>query len=185
MEEVWLPVKGFERYYEVSNLGNVKSVPRLVSVRGGGKRLVPSKILSPSFSSRYVNVMMWVEGKQIAAQVHRLVALAFIENYEGKPQVNHIDGNKHNNIVTNLEWCNNSENALHAFRRGLRVPNNFGKSGLISGMTCEEVYCKVIELSSEGLTQKQVGDTLGIHRATVNRYLMKHRKLKDNTLEAV
>ena len=183
MEEVWLPVKGFEGYYEVSSFGKIRGVDRLAAVGSGGTRLVLGTHRKFSVSTKgYFQVLLSKNGRVYTKSVHRLVAEAFIRRVDGKDQVNHIDGDKQNNVLSNLEWCNNSENAIHAFRLGLRVPNNFRKTGSIYGMTCEDVYCKIVELTSEGLTQKEIGDTLGIHRVTVNRCLMRHRKLKDNTL---
>lgn len=67
----------------------------------------------------YYQIVLYKNGKAKRFQIHRLVAKAFIKNFENKPAVNHIDGNKLNNIVDNLEWCTLSENTLHAYRTGL------------------------------------------------------------------
>lgn len=172
MEEVWLPVKGFEGYYEVSNFGKVRGVDRLAAVGSGGTRLVRGTNRKFSVSTKgYFQVLLSKNGRVYTKAVHRLVAEAFLQRVDGKDQVNHIEGDKQNNVLSNLEWCNNSENAVHAFRLGLRVPNNLGKARSIFGMTREDVYCKIMELTSEGLTQKEIGDRLGMHRVTVNRYV--------------
>lgn len=171
MDEVWKPVVGYESYYEVSNHGKIRSVERYVNIRGGGKRIVRSKVLSLSPCTRYINAMMWIDGKQTPIQVHRAVAIAFIENKDNKPQVNHIDGDKHNNNVSNLEWVTNSENAIHAFELGLRVPNTVGKVRSKLSMSYEEMRSKILSLVSQGMTQREVAEIIGVHRVTVNRYI--------------
>jgi len=69
----------------------------------------------------YIRVELWTNGKGKKYLLHRLLAQAFVPNPEGKPQINHIDGNKSNNVISNLEWCTQSENQLHAYRNGLQV----------------------------------------------------------------
>jgi hypothetical protein len=117
MSEIWHPCAGFETHYEVSNLGNVRSVERMVNNRlSNGLRKSPSKLLKQGKSkSGYLIVSFCVDGVKSNQTVHRLVARAFIENESNKPQVNHKDGNKHNNSVENLEWVTVSENAKHAY----------------------------------------------------------------------
>lgn len=118
MSEIWHPCAGFETHYEVSSLGNVRSVERMVNNRlNNGLRKSPSKLLKQGKSkSGYLIVSFCVDGVKSNQTVHRLVARAFIENQSNKPQVNHKDGNKHNNNVENLEWATVSENAKHAYR---------------------------------------------------------------------
>ena len=116
-EKMWKPVKGYEGLYEVSDEGAVKSLPKKA-----GRRNQPEK-LSATFINRigYVCVNLYKDNHQKQVRVHRLVAEAFIPNPENLPCVNHIDGNKLNNHVYNLEWCTQSENAKHAFQTGLRT----------------------------------------------------------------
>lgn len=114
--EVWHPCSGFEAHYEVSTIGNVRSIARYVPNRWGTLRLSPSKLLKYGKSkSGYLIVSFCVDGVKSNQTIHRLVARAFIENESNKPQVNHKDGNKHNNCVENLEWVTVSENGLHAY----------------------------------------------------------------------
>jgi hypothetical protein len=108
--EVWKPVVGFEGLYEVSNLGRVKSLKRTTT---SGRELVQS------LNRGYKYVVLSKNGKQYNAKVHRLVAESYIPNPEGKKEVNHIDGNKANNAVENLEWATASENSRHAMQSGL------------------------------------------------------------------
>jgi hypothetical protein len=118
MIEIWHPCAGFETHYEVSNLGNVRSIERMVNNRlNTGLRKSPQKLLKAGKSkSGYYIVSFCVDGVKSNQTVHRLVARAFIANELNKPQVNHKDGNKLNNHVDNLEWVTVSENGLHAYR---------------------------------------------------------------------
>lgn len=103
MKEIWKNIDGYKNY-KVSNLGRVKNIKR-------------NKILSPILKSiGYVQFGLSENGKSRCELAHRLVAEAFIPNPENKPQVNHKDGIKNNNVITNLEWNTVSENSLHTFR---------------------------------------------------------------------
>ena len=122
MNELWQPVLGYEGLYEVSNLGQVRSVDRTRPTTRHGKATVvkyKGKLLRPGqFSSGYLSVSLWKSNKGVSGSVHVLVAQAFLGDTSGK-DVNHIDGDKHNNAAANLEICNRSENMLHAYRTGL------------------------------------------------------------------
>jgi len=102
MIEIWKPVIGFDKYYEVSNNGNVRRIS------------TPQKTLKQHDRNGYLRVCLSKHHKSSWKSVHRLVAEAFILNLDNKPQVNHKDGNKYNNCVDNLEWCTNIENCRHA-----------------------------------------------------------------------
>lgn len=115
VHETWLPVKGFEGLYEVSDLGRIRSVERAVPF-GSSFRHVKS-VVRKQQSDR--DGYMTVNTSLGTIKVHRAVAEAFIENPDGKPQVNHINGNKADNSVSNLEWATCVENMSHASRTGL------------------------------------------------------------------
>lgn len=115
MEEIWKDIQGYEGLYQVSNLGRVKSLKRLSNDRGG-YRTIEEKIKNTrSCRKDYQIINLSKNGTFKTYRLHRLVAETFIPNHNNYPQVNHIDGNKQNNCVSNLEWCNNSYNQKHAY----------------------------------------------------------------------
>lgn len=115
MEEVWEDIPEYEGFYKVSNLGRVKSLPRNGTIQQ--ERIMINKITKQG----YVTVHLRKLGVSKYLKIHRLVALTFLNNPENKPQVNHKDGNKENNNLSNLEWMTVSENVQHAFDTGLNT----------------------------------------------------------------
>ena len=114
-EEIWKPILGYEGYYEACNKGYIRSVDRLVKCKSG-VRISPATILKPSLGQwGYEQVTLRKEGNNKTVRVNRIIAQTFIPNPNNLPQVNHIDGNKTNNCVDNLEWCNASHNMKHCF----------------------------------------------------------------------
>lgn len=114
----WRDIPGFEGRYQASDDGQVRSVARRHECGGKGTRRINSVVKKPRLlSNGYQYVMIWVyfddEWHYKKFYIHRLVALAFLPNPDGKPIVNHKDRNRANNDLSNLEWCNNSENVRH------------------------------------------------------------------------
>lgn len=129
--EEWRPIVGFEGHYEVSNKGNVRSLDRTVfELNGKRKRYIKGIILKPSKDKDgYSFVRLHTQGKGYTSfKVHRLVALTFIQNQNNLPCVNHIDFNRSNNSVENLEWCSSKQNYEHSRRAG-RIHTNKGMRG--------------------------------------------------------
>lgn len=119
IKEEWRAVHGHEGVYQVSNLGNVRSIGRFVNTPVPKttviyKRFRPGVALIPTMNKRtgYMVVTLYKDGKPQKHTVHRLVAEAFIENPDKKKCVNHKDYNRTNNNIANLEWVTHSENAL-------------------------------------------------------------------------
>jgi len=115
--EEWVDVKGYESIYSISNKGRVKSLKR-TCIRNGLVYEMDEKLISIN-NKRYKNVILCKKSIKKDKLVHRLIAEAFIPNPYKKPFVNHIDGNKYNNSLDNLEWCTHKENQRHAVETGL------------------------------------------------------------------
>lgn len=147
MVEEWKDVEGYEGFYQVSSEGRVRSIERTVSSRWASGCTYHEKMLSVSLSGRYKHITLTKGAVPKGFSVHRLVAKAFVPNLEGKPEVNPIDGNRSNNSADNLEWCNASENAIHALSLGLRKSVKGEKHGR-SKLTKEQATD--VKYSSEG-----------------------------------
>lgn len=119
MLEIWKPIQGFEDCYEVSNLGNVRSLDRYIYCKSKTKpNLFKGKILKQRFDKYgYLTVNLKKSQKSHIKKVHRLVALAFIKNPNNCDNINHIDGIKTNNIISNLEWCTPSYNTCYSLHK--------------------------------------------------------------------
>lgn len=111
MIEEWRDIAESPDLYQVSNLGNIRR-------KGCNLCAHPLRVRSQPQGYRQVSIYL-PNKKQRSRMIHRLIAIAFIPNPENKPTVNHLDGNKENNAIANLEWATYSENTIHAYRTGL------------------------------------------------------------------
>lgn len=110
-KEEWRGVVGYEGMYEVSNLGRIRSLNRVVSRSDGERRNIKGKILKTRIDKHgYERIDLKINGKSKLWLVHRIVAMAFIEKKKGCNYIDHIDGNRSNNLPSNLRWCTISEN---------------------------------------------------------------------------
>jgi hypothetical protein len=128
--EIWRDIEGYEGVYQVSTLGKVKSVDRLVNMPNGFKSHIKDKIMKYGIS-KFGYCLIILQRDKICTNktVHRLVMYAFLENPENKAEVNHKDGVKTNNHLSNLEVVTRSENILHSFAIGTRKPTCEGMFG--------------------------------------------------------
>lgn len=156
MTEAWLPIPGYEGYYEASNLGRIRSVDRYTESRWGTPTFHKSQLMKCRVvSNGYQHVMLTKDGQKREPLVHRIIAEIFLPNPEGKPQVNHKDGDKSNNQVSNLEWCTESQNQLHS----RRVLNN------VCGLPRRKVEC--LDTGEIFETAHHAARAYGLHPAGV------------------
>lgn len=135
MQEIWKPIKDFENLYEISNFGRIKSLKKEWKVFNYKSNNYTNigfneRIMKPSISKcGYYQVNLCKKGKNYGKLIHRLVAETFLKNLNNYPCVNHIDGNKLNNNINNLEWCTYKENSKHSWENGLQKSYLKGKYG--------------------------------------------------------
>ena len=131
MEEIWKDIPGYEGYYQVSNLGRVKSLERRV-YKGVDKNGNPFYqtlktricVLQKSSWGGYPSIVLRKDRNVKSFFVHRLVASLFVPNQENLKEINHKDGDRNNNVAENLEWCNRSYNIWHAYHMNGRTQSN-------------------------------------------------------------
>ena len=141
-EEIWKPVVGYEGLYEVSSYGRVKSLDRYVKYSDGRIYLHKGKVLSLAKDKNgYFVVSLYFNGKHNTIKVHRLVAQAFIPNPDNLPEVNHLDEDKTNNRVENLEWCDHKYNMNYG-TRNIRSKDTHIKNGYWTGLSRDEYLKK-------------------------------------------
>lgn len=135
------PINGFDNYV-VTDTGEIISYKRK-----------QQRTLRPDLNKEgYLRVVLSKDGETFRYSIHRLVAMHYLPNPENKPFVNHKDGNKQNNHVDNLEWCNCSENTKHAFDSMLRIHGENAPNAQLSDSVVE----KVCELLQSGMKRKQI-----------------------------
>lgn len=158
--EIWKTIDGFPGY-EVSSLGNIRSPRGLMKIQNGPKG--------------YKQIGMYSGEKTVTKRVHKLVATAFLPNPLRLPSINHIDCNKSNNSVENLEWCSVSENHKHAYKNGLmkRRPGELHPLSKISNHQTSELRRAY---ASGGITQKELGLIYGLTQSAVNRIINGNRR---------
>lgn len=160
MIEKFKPVQGYAGIYEISNLGRVKSLSRIIERKDGNTRVTEDRIILPFLTKcGYHQIVLCKDGVRKKHLIHRLVANAFIENPNKLPIINHKDENKLNNRVDNLEWCSTYYNLRYGKMQAKLVKINVIDSKgdiveVVEGIAeCERKYSiskYLIQRSSEG-----------------------------------
>jgi hypothetical protein len=164
MKEVWKEINGYEGIYLISNLGNVKSLERFVSNHSGFNKKLKEKYRKPSISKTgYYVLDLQKESKRKTFKLHRLIAIAFIENTFNKPCINHKNGNKLDNRIENLEWCTISENNIHA--ENTKLKNDSGVNNPKSNITENDVYF----IRNSKLKLKELSEKFNINQSGISK----------------
>lgn len=180
MREVFEDLKGYEDSYQISDSGRIFTKRRLI-----GNQIYYGKELVPQLTSDgYLKVTLSKNCKSKKYYLHRLVAIQFLDNLDNLSQVNHIDGNKLNNSITNLEWCTKQENQNHAIRTGLMQIGQERPSSKLTEQQVLEIY------KLKGVLKAQdIADRYKVSKNTINcilrgskwKYLYK-QYFKDETI---
>lgn len=154
MQEIFKEVKGYEGYYEVSNLGRVRST----SYKG-------TRILKPfKTKNGYLNVVFCIKQVRIHKFLHRLVAEAFLANPQNLEQVNHKNGNKEDNSVENLEWCTQEYNNFHAYNTNLLNRYEDRPEAKLT----KELVLQIPELIRQGATTDDLKNLFNVSRRCID-----------------
>jgi hypothetical protein len=167
--EEWRDIPNYEGCYQVSNLGRVKSLQRIVVRNNGTSCTVQEKSLKLYFNKqRYHVVSLFRCGKRVGAKVHRLVAVVFLGFHSDKV-VNHKDGNKINNQLSNLEWITQKENVIHARDTGLLKPQKNENNG--RAKLKEFQVLDIRKMKSENMKLKDISKKYSIGMSQLARII--------------
>jgi hypothetical protein len=168
VSEEWRDVVGYEGIYKVSNRGSVKTTQRVVTRRNGAKQNIQGGILKGCVT-RFGYILYGLT-KDIVTGCkgvfgHRIVAEAFIENNNNYPIINHMDGNKLNNNVENLEWCTYSQNNQHAVDNKLRASPQGERVGTSKLKSADVI--NITECISDGFSLSAIARFYGVAQPTI------------------
>ncbi len=174
MKEIWKDVRGYEGLYEVSNLGRVRSLGRTVPGSYGSVRRLKTRFVVGSKSAGYRCIHLCDGPRRSQRYVHDLVSEAFIgPRPEGNFYVNHKDGDKLNNELTNLEYCSPTENIVHAFATGLRTDH--GECHRWAKLSdADVIWIRV--WADEGFPTKVIANAFGVGRHAVRNIVCGRRR---------
>lgn len=170
MEE-WKEIPGYEKLYEASTYGNIRTCEGKVTSNSRYEtRVWKQRILKQKTDKGgYKRVSLWLDGKNKDYLVHRLVALTFIDKIEEKELINHKDSNPSNNLVENLEWCNHYENLIHAYQNNL---NKAAKKTVLTNKSTGEAHFFV----SQTAASKFLGKYHGFINEKIKKNVFEHEE---------
>lgn len=169
MREEWKSIRGYKGYYEASNLGRIRSLDRWVKDKNNKPMFFKGKLLSNRGLDKdgYVLNILVKSGERKTVKVHRIIAQTFLKKLKGKNQVNHIDGIKNNNVVTNLEWVNSSENQKHAIDK-LKIKVLKGEE-IGNSVLTEELVLELREVKRKyNYSYTKLQEMYGVNRSTIH-----------------
>jgi hypothetical protein len=172
MKENWQNIPNFESYYQVSNLGRVRGLDRIIIDKNGKKKRIKGQIIKPQYATNgYLFIRPCKNGIKSNFLLHRIVAQMFISNPQNKQEINHKDFNKTNNVFTNLEWCTHSENHKHLFHKGIRNKYFINNTGSNNGRTrlTEDKVKQIKILLLNGKKHKDIAKLYDVSKSVVDQ----------------
>lgn len=181
--EIWANIEGYDGIYKISNYGRVKSSGKTVVIKKkmNCTKVLREKLIKQRIDTRgYYAFKITHNGLYKNYNTHRLLALAFIPNPENKPEVNHIDGNKLNISLSNLEWATVKENAIHAFAIGLRKQGELHHRTRLSGANVLEI----LRMKTNGSTHSQLAEKFATSKGNIQSIVEKRswKKLQSSII---
>lgn len=162
-KEIWRPIEATQGKYEISNCGRLRSVDRIRVDSLGKSYAMRGQIRKPSLNAcGYYAIPLTWDGQGKSYLIHRLVAECFLSNFSNKLEVNHIDGNKLNNHVSNLEMVTKLENMRHSYKHGLH--NGYGENSNTAKLSSQEVR-EIID--KKGSDSRMVATEYNVSRSTI------------------
>lgn len=166
--EIWKAIP-FAPQYQVSSIGNLKSIKRTsITIKDGievSRVLKERPIAERVNNCGYTRVTLYIKGALKSYSMHRLVASLFIPNPDNKRTVNHINGNKRDNRVENLEWNTHQENVIHSYRTGLKTPT---KGSQFKRKLNDDQVRQIKTYKWSGKTKKEIAAMFNVHRVTIH-----------------
>lgn len=165
--EIWKDIPGYEGQYQASTAGGIRGLTRLITAVRNNKehtKTISGHVLKPK-TTRFGYKLVCLKGKHLF--VHRLVAITFIKNKYNKPFINHIDSNRTNNNVDNLEWVTAKENVQHCHKMK-RNADVRGENHPLSKLTNEDII-NIKSLLKDGLTQRAVSKKYSVAYTLIHK----------------
>lgn len=169
MEEIWKDIENYEGFYQISNLGNIRSLDRIRKSKHGTAKIKGVNLKQSITNAGYKQVVLRKFNIPQNASVHRFVIIAFLGVNKFKREVNHINGIKTDNRIENLEWVTRSENGFHAFKNNLHIPHD----------------CKGIKNGRAKLSEIQVLEIISLLYRKTNTEIASLYNVKTGTISAI
>lgn len=169
--EIWKDIEGFEGFYQISNLKRVRSLGFLTSsnIKHNSSIYRKGRVLKPILKNTgYYSFNLCKNGVRQMKDLHRIFAEAFLPNPENKPEINHINGIKTDNNLSNLEWVTRKENALHAYKTNLMpgIKTYYGEENPVSKLNNAKVR-EIKRMLKMGIMQTQIAKTFAVNPSTI------------------
>lgn len=178
MEEIWKDIKGYEGLYQVSNFGNVKRLEgKIYSYITNKYETRKEHMIKTRVNNRGYKITTLSKNSKVKSfAIHRLIAQAFLPNPNNFECVNHLDGNKLNNKIDNLEWCTTQQNIQHAYKNNLMTNNK-----KIDQYSLDNKFIKIFNSANEasretGIAQPNITMCALGKKKTAGGYIWKHNK---------